>query len=172
MIGMAKDGSFSRVDPKLLPVLEELQRREPIFHTQEFGTTIEDFERAVAPDYWEVGATGRRYSRDFILQTFQAIPPVASSDEWECRDFGLLQLGPDTYLLTYTLNQWDRLTRRATIWQRTADGWRIHYHQGTAVSHNEDDMVPAGETAANGSETVSGLAEPEGDALPAEQDSD
>lgn len=176
MIRMAKDGIFARVEPELLPVLEELQRREPIFHTQEFGITIEDFERAVAPNYWEVGATGRRYSRDFILQTFQAIPPVAAADEWECRDFGLLQLGPDTYLLTYTLNQWDRLTRRATIWQRASDGWRILYHQGTAVSHNEDDMVPADETAAGSEEMADSPEleelEPEGDAMPTETDSD
>jgi hypothetical protein len=26
-----------------------------------------------------------------------------------------------------------RLTRRATIWQRTKDGWKIVYHQGTIV---------------------------------------
>jgi hypothetical protein len=177
MLRMAKEGTFSRVDPELLPVLEELQRREPIFHTKEFGTTFEEFERAVAPDYWEVGATGRRYSRAFILQTFQAIPPIAAADEWQCRDFGLLQLGPDTYLLTYTLNQWDRLTRRATVWQRTADGWRILYHQGTAVSHDEDDMVPVGETSANGSEEIAELPAseeelPEGDVISAEPESD
>ena len=148
MNGMPTQGVFARVDPELLPVLEELQRREPIFHAPDFGSTTEDFERAVAPEYWEVGATGRRYSREFILQTFQAIPPVGGAEEWETRDFGLLQLGADTYLLTYTLNQWDRLTRRATIWHRAATGWRILYHQGTAVTHNEDDMVPAAESPA------------------------
>jgi hypothetical protein len=145
---MSKVGVFARVVPELLPVLEELKKREPIFHAQGFGGTIDDFQRVVAPEYWEVGATGRRYSREFILQTFQAIPPVSGAEEWECRDFGLLQLGPDTYLLTYTLNQWDRLTRRATIWQRITDGWRILYHQGTVVSHNEDDMVPVDEIPA------------------------
>jgi hypothetical protein len=37
-------------------------------------------------------------------------------------------------LLTYTLLQnKQRLTRRATIWQRTAEGWKIVYHQGTIV---------------------------------------
>lgn len=158
---MAKDQVFPPVKPDLLPVLDELRRREPIFHTEEFGTTIADFEQAVAPDYWEVGATGRRYSREFILQTFRAFPPVASGDEWECRDFGLLQLGPDTYLLTYTLNQWDRLTRRATVWQRAPDGWRILYHQGTMVSHNEDDMVPADEEVPHPPEPEAPEPEPE-----------
>ncbi|MGB6133795.1 MAG: DUF4440 domain-containing protein [Acidobacteriaceae bacterium] len=142
---MANDRPFARVDPELLSVLEELKRREPVFHTAEFGTTVDDFERSVAPDYWEVGATGRRYSRDFILATFRAFPPVTEADEFECSDFGLQQLGQNTYLLTYTLMQWDRLTRRATIWQRVGNNWRILYHQGTAVTHNEDNMVPAPE---------------------------
>ena len=48
-----------------------------------------------------------------------------------------------SYLFTYTLRQRERLTRRATIWQSTGDGWRILYHQGTLVSAEEDDVVPA-----------------------------
>jgi hypothetical protein len=44
-------------------------------------------------------------------------------------------LGPEFYLLTYTLRQPDRLTRRSTIWRRTEDGdWQIVFHQGTPVS--------------------------------------
>jgi hypothetical protein len=44
------------------------------------------------------------------------------------------KLGIDTYLVTYTMLQDDaRLTRRATIWQQTTDGWKILYHQGTIV---------------------------------------
>jgi hypothetical protein len=43
-------------------------------------------------------------------------------------------LDEDTYLLTYTLLQDKaRLTRRATIWLKTSDGWKIVYHQGTIV---------------------------------------
>ena len=40
---------FTYTDPNLLPVLEELKRREPIFHTREFGASCADFERATAP---------------------------------------------------------------------------------------------------------------------------
>jgi len=56
------------------------------------------------------------------------------ADVWETSDFECRRLGPETYLLTYTLLQdKERLTRRATIWQHTADGWKIVYHQGTIV---------------------------------------
>jgi hypothetical protein len=36
--------------------------------------------------------------------------------------------------LTYTpLQHSERKTRRSTIWQRTPDGWKIGFHQGTTV---------------------------------------
>jgi hypothetical protein len=135
---------FTHTDPSLLPVLGELKRREPIFHTPEFGTSRADFEKATAPDYWETSASGRRYSREFILGELEKHPPVdAASVGWQCHDHALRQLGPDTFLITYTLRQLERITRRATIWQRSPEGWRILYHQGTIVSAEEDDAFPA-----------------------------
>ena len=135
---------FTHTDPKLLPVLEELKRREPIFHTREFGASRAEFEKAAAPDYWEASASGRRYSREFILSDLGKYPPVdAVSVGWESHDHAVRQLGSDTCLMTYTLRQLERITRRATIWQRTAEGWRILYHQGTIVAAEEGGHYPA-----------------------------
>ena len=135
---------FTHTDPDLHPVLEELRRREPIFHTPEFGTTRADFEKVTAPEYWEASASGRRYSREFILRTLDEHPPVnAASVGWKSYDHAVRKLGSDTYLITYTLRQVERLTRRATIWQKTPEGWRILYHQGTLVSAEEDDAFPS-----------------------------
>ncbi len=135
---------FTNVDPDLLPILYELRRREPIFHNPAFGSTTAEFERSTAPDYWEVGASGRRYSREFILHELTTSVPYvdATAAGWTCSDFGLRRLGPDVYLLTYTLDQAGRRTRRSTIWQRSENVWRILYHQGTIISVEEDDMVP------------------------------
>ena len=140
---MADRAPYTQTDPTLVAVLEELRRREPIFHVAEFGTTIADFERLMSPDYWEVGASGRRYSREFILAHLRENPPVdAATAGWTTEQHALRQLGPETYLLTYTLHQQQRVTRRSTIWQRTVEGWRILYHQGTIASGEEDDSVP------------------------------
>jgi hypothetical protein len=137
--------AFTKVEPDLLPILEELRRREPIFHNPEFGSTTAEFERSTAPDYWEVGASGRRYSRDFILLELAASDHFvdAAAAGWRTSQFGLRRLGPDTYLLTYTLDQAGRRTRRSTIWQSSETGWRILYHQGTIISVEEDDTIPA-----------------------------
>jgi len=58
---MLKDHPPPPTDPELLGVLEELIKREPIFHRPEFGTTRADFENMTSPDFWEIGASGRRY---------------------------------------------------------------------------------------------------------------
>jgi hypothetical protein len=141
---MASRKTFFTTDPALLPILDELRPLEPIFHTPEFGLEPSDFDRRTAPDYWEVGASGRRYSREFILQMLADSPPVdATTARWRASGHGLRQLGADTFLLTYSLRQGERLTRRSTIWERTPKGWQILFHQGTVVSANEDDSAPA-----------------------------
>jgi predicted RNase H-like HicB family nuclease len=120
--------------PELEGVLAELSRREPIFHRPEFGTTRADFERMTAEDYWETGASGRRYSRQAVLDGLEERFSVPHDDVWETLNFHCHRLSEDTYLLTYTLLQDNqRLTRRATIWRSTAYGWKIVYHQGTIV---------------------------------------
>jgi len=124
-------------DPRLANVLSELRDREPIFHRLELGTTRADFEAQTAPDFWEVGASGRRYSREVVWATLAeryADPGYAARDEWETSAFACRQVAPGTYLLTYVLRERERVTRRLTVWQRSGAGWRILYHQGTLVS--------------------------------------
>ena len=119
---------------ELQGILAELSSREPIFHHPEFGTTRADFERMTTEDYWETGASGRRYSRQAVLDGLEERFSVPHADVWETREFHCRRLSEDTYLLTYTLLQdHQRLTRRATIWRSTVDGWKIVYHQGTVV---------------------------------------
>lgn len=137
--------AFTKIEDGMLSVLDELQCREPIFHNPVFGSTTAEFERSTATDYWEIGASGRRYSREFILRELTNSVPCldAASAGWQTSEFGLRQLGPETYLLTYTLDQAGQRTRRATIWRRTEDSWQVLYHQGTIIAAEEDDVVPA-----------------------------
>ncbi len=122
-------------DPALSDILAQLIRREPIFHRPEFGTTREAFEKMTTRDFWEVGASGRRYSRHDVLDLLEErFQQDQSGNIWETSDFNCKRLGADTYLLTYTLMQaGKRKTRRSTIWQQTTEGWKIVYHQGTLV---------------------------------------
>ncbi len=121
-------------DPKLLDVMKELMQREPIFHRSEFGTTRLDFEKMTDAMFWEVGASGRRYSREYILDVLEQRSANPIEDSWEAKDFHCIEIAADNYLLTYTLLQGERMTRRSTIWRRSGLDWKIVYHQGTVVS--------------------------------------
>lgn len=120
-------------DPELLDILEELKKREPIFHKPEYGTTREDFEKLIDYSFWEVGASGRRYSRETVLKVLEERSKNRTEDKWNTKDFHCLEIAHDNYLLTYTLFQGNRITRRATIWRRLDKDWKIIFHQGTIV---------------------------------------
>ena len=122
-------------DPELAEILRELSAREPIFHRAEFGVSREDFERMTVEEFWEIGASGRRYSRNFVLDELEKRYAADHEDVWETSEFHCRRLTEDLFLLTYTLVQDDtRVTRRSTIWQKTAEGWKIVFHQGTVVT--------------------------------------
>ena len=125
---------------RLLDVLQELMKREPLFHRREHVNNRADFERETADDFWEIGASGRRYSREYVWATLKERHESSDVDEfelarWQTRDPHLREIAPKTYLLTYTLwGQGDRLTRRLTVWQGSIqDGWKALYHQGTVA---------------------------------------
>jgi hypothetical protein len=119
--------------PELLPVLEELQQREPIFHRPEFAATRRDYEDMTDAKFWEVGASGKRYSREFVLHTLENRAPDPEEAKWLTRDFQCLEIADNNYLITYILFQGPRVTRRSTLWRRTDGGWKVLYHQGTIV---------------------------------------
>jgi len=120
-------------EPRLLPILEELKQREPIFHRREFSASRADFESMTVTDYWEVGASGRRYSRQFVVEELERRLTNPKPDIWQTDDFLCREIAPDNFLLTYTLTQGDRVSRRSTIWRLTQEKWKILYHQGTVV---------------------------------------
>lgn len=129
--GPMPEGIWERADmepkfetaPELHAVREALMQREPLFHRAEFGTTRADFEKMTAPEFHEVSASGWRFSRAFVVSTLAERYERPTEDVWEVGDFHCTEIAPDNYLATYTMIQGERVTRRATIWRRAADGW-------------------------------------------------
>ena len=109
--------------------LTELFAREPLFHREEIGITREDFESMTELSFWEVGASGKRYSRKYIVETLVSRYKNVKYDRWYIEDFQCQEIVKDNYLVTYTLLQGKRQSRRSTIWRRS----EIAYHQGTLV---------------------------------------
>jgi hypothetical protein len=85
-------------------------------------------------NFWEIGASGRRYSREYVLNVLTQRHSRPHEDVWEARDFHCTRLSADTFMVTYTLVQnTARVTRRTTIWRRQDSEWKAVFHQGTLV---------------------------------------
>jgi hypothetical protein len=126
---------------RLLSVLEELQQHEPLFHRRNLVSNRAEFERETAEDFWEVAASGRRFSREYVWAGLKDRYESSDAEQyeaerWELRDFYLREIVPTVYLLTYTLwGQGDRLTRRLSVWSGSQEGgWKVLYHQGTVAA--------------------------------------
>ena len=119
--------------PELQTVLQELTHLEPLFHAAAPDAAPQHFDALVAPEFWEVGASGRRYSRAFARDALLSRPCVPTDANWRTSGFHVSEIATAIYLLTYTLHQPHRDTRRATLWRRSGGGWQATYHQGTVV---------------------------------------
>ena len=126
---MSAPGSPQRGD-----IASELALREPLFHRPEFGTTRQDFDRMMADEFWEVGASGQIYSRSFVLDTLEVRSQQPVAENFQVTNFACQQVAADLFLATYTLNQSGRISRRVSLWRQASDGWRVVYHQGTIVT--------------------------------------
>jgi hypothetical protein len=125
----------STTQERLRAVERELVEREPVFHRALLGTTRAELEAATDPDFFEVGASGRVYGRDFVLDVVaRRWADGAVEDDLRGRDFHCRELAPDLYQLSYALAQGDRDTRRTSLWRRVDGRWRILHHQGTVIA--------------------------------------
>lgn len=113
-------------------VQDELVRLENRVHWPEVATPRAEMARWFAEDFWEVGASGRKFTLAVVLNVLEKRAAAGASRELRTiSDVGCRALAADTFLLTYLLEQPDRVTRRSSVWRRTREGWRMLHHQGT-----------------------------------------
>lgn len=115
-------------------ILHELQVCEARFHCPQPDATRAELEAMIADGFFEIGASGHRHNRLHALDVLQQRQAAPGPDSWRTGDVACQQVGSSTWLLTYVLEQRGRVTRRATLWRRTARGWSALYHQGTLVA--------------------------------------
>ncbi|RYF82819.1 MAG: DUF4440 domain-containing protein [Comamonadaceae bacterium] len=125
--------SAPSADDGLPALLAELSHREDLYHAASPAATPAAFEQVVAPDFWEIGASGRRYERAFCLQVLSQRGPTPAQHGWRVRDAQVQRVGADHCLLVYTLAQTGRITLRSTLWRQSAQGWQAVFHQGTVL---------------------------------------
>ncbi|MDO5674973.1 MAG: DUF4440 domain-containing protein [bacterium] len=114
-------------------ILEELTQLEPLIYAANDGKTRAYFENLLIADFWEVGASGKVYERDFVLATLAQRQEQPREELWRVFDCAVRQIEAEHFLFTYALEQPTRISRRASLWKRTPEGWQLVYHQGTPV---------------------------------------
>lgn len=118
---------LSSRDEEDLRVLEEgLWREETRFDSRWM-------DEVLAPDFFEFGRSGRVYERQDTLEV--EMQHIAA--ELPLKDFRARLLTPDvaqvTYVSAVTYDGVHELANRSSIWSRTEHGWRLRFHQGTAI---------------------------------------
>ena len=114
-------------------IRDELAGLAATLHRPAPGWARADLSRLVTRDFWEIGASGRRYSRDYVLDVLQERNWAGTPAPFAPSDFQVQPLDKDLFLLSYDLNQDGRLTRRASLWFRTPLGWKCRFHTGTPI---------------------------------------
>lgn len=95
-------------------------------------------ETLLAPDFVEIGRSGRVYDRDAIVAALVTEDAGGATVVAGVEDFAVRVLAPGVALATYRSLHADPagraqvVARRSSIWRRDADGaWRLTFHQGT-----------------------------------------
>jgi len=120
----------------LRTVRERASRREILFDLESalvdpaVRRSRDRVESLLHPDFIELGSSGRVYDRQMIVEMMgQEV-----SGDVILRDFETRDIAEDTVLVTYrSIGQAGEEARRSSIWVKAADGWHIHFHQGTRI---------------------------------------
>lgn len=90
-------------------------------------------ENILSPDFFEFGRSGRVYIREETLSvTYQEINVIIP-----LKKFQVHSITKDVVLVTYISEvQCDNveLGNRSSLWIKTADGWKLKFHQGTPIT--------------------------------------
>jgi hypothetical protein len=118
----------------LLAMLREL---EEALHSNEVRRNPERLDQLLHPEFEEIGRSGARYNRTEMVEALLEggeIPEVAS------RSYTASLLTEDAALLNYDSALVDqagklyRKSRRSSLWLRSANVWRLRFHQGTPTN--------------------------------------
>jgi hypothetical protein len=105
--------------------LERLERRLAERRVQ----TRDELSELLAEDFREVGASGRAYCREVVLERYELNSPRAVV----LSNFEVRQLGEEASLATYvSQDAGGRAAHRSSVWVRSAGRWKLAYHQGTS----------------------------------------
>ncbi len=98
--------------------------------SSEVRTDADRVQALLAPDFAEIGASGRRWLR---TETVVELSNEDSRAVPETADWLFNELSPGIVLVNYRLIAEGRESRRSSIWQLSDSGPVLRFHQGTVI---------------------------------------
>lgn len=114
-------------DPVRQVVDAELQLLDPAVRASPQALAV-----FLDPSFVEFGASGRRWDRDAIIAAVAAEPSTTIAATAMRGEL----LSRDLAHVTYVAERDGQRSLRSSLWRRTAEGWRMYFHQGTPVAAN------------------------------------
>lgn len=106
--------------------------RELALLTSGVRRSADQLEDLLAPDFCEIGASGRLWTRAEVIRALVAAT-TSNQPVMECREMSGRSVGSDLVLLSYVSEVERRRAHRSSLWQRHGATWQILHHQGTPV---------------------------------------
>jgi hypothetical protein len=92
-------------------------------------------EELLDPDFAEIGASGRLWSRAAMITALTEVEDDVRDPVPVLEVTGRL-VGPGLVLVTYLSDPAGRAARRSSLWRRSGASWRLLHHQGTLLPVN------------------------------------
>ena len=96
----------------------------------EIRASVVEVDRLLDPEFQEIGASGRLWTRQEMLDeltTSEAAPSITADD------FDGSELAPGMVLITWRSTMDVKVARRSSLWRWSDGRWRILFHQGTRM---------------------------------------
>lgn len=87
----------------------------------------------LAPDFVEIGASGRRWSRAAVLELLLNEPQGDDVDLIDVHELATRVLDGGVVQVFWVSDRGGRRARRMSLWQHVDGAWRTTYHQGTPL---------------------------------------
>lgn len=118
-----------------LDLRTHLQRLEEDLLRPEIRSSRTELEARLAPDFLEIGRSGRVYDRAALILAL-ASEGDAGSAVARVEDYSVRLLTPNVALATYRMAPPATVgasagTLRSSIWLREGDAWQMVFHQAT-----------------------------------------
>lgn len=98
----------------------------------EVRNSPQKLEALLAPDFTEIGASGRHWTRTEIIAALLAEGDEPPSPVTHANMAGRV-VAPGLVLLTYDTTSDLGRARRSSLWRQSANDWQVVHHQGTPL---------------------------------------